>query len=160
MGPGASWYVRSKLSGAYELYSDTFKKYSRPITTPVHNLRAAQETCEECHWPEKFFGAQLKTITHYGYDERAGITGRAIARKRVHDALLAGLGPEQLAALDELLTLDPETGFTRLTKLRTATGERWTVSIVITGQRMFICRRILPSIKVSWLPDWILRCLI
>lgn len=51
--------------------------------------------------------------------ERAGITGRATARKRVHDALLAGLGPEQLAALDELLSLDPETGFTRLTSLRT-----------------------------------------
>jgi hypothetical protein len=51
--------------------------------------------------------------------ERAGITGRATARKRVHDALLTGLGAEQLAALDELLTLDPETGFTRLTTLRT-----------------------------------------
>ena len=69
VGPGASWYVRSKLAGAYQLYSVTFKKYSRPITTPVHNLRPAQDTCEQCHWPEKFFGAQLKTITHYGYDE-------------------------------------------------------------------------------------------
>src|ERR1041385_3469096 len=69
VGPGASWYVRSKLSGAYQLYSVTFKKYSRPITTPVHNLRPAQETCEQCHWPEKFFGAQLKVINHYGYDE-------------------------------------------------------------------------------------------
>src|ERR1043166_6977003 len=69
VGPGASWYVRSKLSGAYQLYSVTFKKYSRPITTPVHNLRPAQETCEQCHWPEKFFGAQLKVINHYGYDQ-------------------------------------------------------------------------------------------
>ena len=51
--------------------------------------------------------------------ERAGIAGRAAARKRVHEALLTGLGPEQLAALDELLMLDPETGFTRLTQLRT-----------------------------------------
>jgi len=51
--------------------------------------------------------------------ERAGITGRATARKRVHDALLNGLGAEQLAALDELLTLDPQTGFTCLTTLRT-----------------------------------------
>ena len=51
--------------------------------------------------------------------ERAGITGRATARKRVHDALLNGLGAEQLAALDELLTLDSQTGFTGLTMLRT-----------------------------------------
>lgn len=70
VGPGAGWYVRSKISGAYQLYSVTFKKYPRPINTPVHNLRPAPETCEQCHWPEKFFGAQLKVITHYGYDEQ------------------------------------------------------------------------------------------
>jgi nitrate/TMAO reductase-like tetraheme cytochrome c subunit len=70
VGPGAGWYVRSKLSGAYQLYSVTFKKFPRPITTPVHNLRPAQETCEQCHWPEKFFGAQLKTFSHYAYDEK------------------------------------------------------------------------------------------
>jgi hypothetical protein len=70
VGPGADWYVRSKLSGAYQLYSVTFKKYSRPITTPVHNLRPAPETCEQCHWPEKFFGAQLKVFNHYAYDEK------------------------------------------------------------------------------------------
>ena len=70
VGPGAGWYVRSKLSGAYQLYSVTFNKYSRPITTPVHNLRPAQETCEQCHWPEKFFGAQMKVFNRYGYDEQ------------------------------------------------------------------------------------------
>jgi NapC/NirT cytochrome c family, N-terminal region len=70
VGPGAGWYVRSKISGAYQLYSVTFKKYPRPITTPVHNLRPAPETCEQCHWPEKFFGAQLKVITHYAQDEQ------------------------------------------------------------------------------------------
>ena len=70
VGPGAGWYVRSKLSGAYQLYSVTFNKYPRPITTPVHNLRPAPDTCEKCHWPEKFFGAQLKTFNHYAYDEK------------------------------------------------------------------------------------------
>ena len=70
VGSGAGWYARSKLSGAYQLYSVTFNKYSRPITTPVHNLRPAPETCEQCHWPEKFFGAQLKTFSHYAYDEK------------------------------------------------------------------------------------------
>ncbi len=70
VGPGAGWYVRSKLSGAYQLYSVTFNKYSRPIKSPVHNLRPAQETCEQCHWPEKFFGAQMKVFNHYAYDEQ------------------------------------------------------------------------------------------
>ncbi len=70
VGPGASWYVRSKLSGAYQVYAVMFNKYPRPIPTPVHNLRPAQETCEQCHWPKRFYGAQLKVITHFGYDEK------------------------------------------------------------------------------------------
>ena len=70
VGPGAGWYVRSKLSGAYQLYSVTFNKYSRPIKSPVHNLRPAQGTCEQCHWPEKFFGAQMKVLNRYGHDEQ------------------------------------------------------------------------------------------
>lgn len=69
VGAGAGWYVRSKLSGAYQLYSVMFNKYPRPIQTPVANLRPARETCETCHWPEKFYGAQLKVFTHFQYDE-------------------------------------------------------------------------------------------
>jgi len=70
VGAGATWYVKSKLSGAYQLYSVTFNKYPRPIPTPVRNLRPAQETCEQCHWPKKFWGAQLKVFNHYGSDEQ------------------------------------------------------------------------------------------
>jgi nitrate/TMAO reductase-like tetraheme cytochrome c subunit len=69
VGNGAGWYLRSKLSGSYQLYSVLFKKYPRPIASPVHSLRPARETCEQCHWPEKFFGAQLKVFTHFQYDE-------------------------------------------------------------------------------------------
>jgi hypothetical protein len=76
VGPGAGWYVRSKLSGAYQVYATLLEKYPKPIPTPVANLRPAQETCEQCHWPEKFFGAQLKVYNHYGYDE--GNTHRQI----------------------------------------------------------------------------------
>ncbi len=68
VGGGAEWYVRSKLTGAYQLYSVTFHKYSRPIPSPVHNLRPAPDTCEQCHWPEKFYGDQLKVFNRYGYD--------------------------------------------------------------------------------------------
>lgn len=70
VGPGAGWYVKSKLSGAYQVYSVAFKKYPRPIATPVHDLRPAQDTCEQCHWPEKFFGTQLKIFNRFGYDEK------------------------------------------------------------------------------------------
>jgi hypothetical protein len=56
IGPGASWFVRSKLSGLYQVYATATNTYPRPIPVPVQNLRPAPETCEQCHWPEKFFG--------------------------------------------------------------------------------------------------------
>lgn len=69
IGSGATWFVRSKLSGAYQVYATLANKYPKPIPTPVANLRPAQDTCETCHWPEKFWGAQLKVFNHFGYDE-------------------------------------------------------------------------------------------
>lgn len=69
VGSGAGWYVRSKLSGAYQVYAVVADNFPRPIPTPVANLRPAQQTCEQCHWPAKFFGAQLKEFNRYGYDE-------------------------------------------------------------------------------------------
>jgi nitrate/TMAO reductase-like tetraheme cytochrome c subunit/ribosomal protein S27E len=70
VGGGPGWYVRSKFNGAYQLYSVAFNKYSRPIKSPVHNLRPARDTCAQCHWPEKFLGERLKTLAYYGYDEQ------------------------------------------------------------------------------------------
>ncbi len=69
IGPGADWFVRSKLSGMYQVYATTFDKYPRPIPTPIENLRPAQETCEQCHWPKQFFGAVQKENRHYLMDE-------------------------------------------------------------------------------------------
>ncbi|MCK7528200.1 MAG: NapC/NirT family cytochrome c [Ignavibacteriales bacterium] len=51
IGSGTSWYVKSKFSGAYQVYSVLFNKYSRPIPTPVEALRPAIGTCEQCHTP-------------------------------------------------------------------------------------------------------------
>ena len=70
VGSGATWYVKSKLSGTRQVFAAMFNTFPRPIPTPVHNLRPAQETCEACHWPKKFYGAQLKVFTHYGSDEK------------------------------------------------------------------------------------------
>src|ERR1041385_8156979 len=65
IGPGAAWYVRSKLSGTYQVYATLAHKYPRPIPTPVKNLRPAQETCEQCHWPEKFVGNLDRTYSYF-----------------------------------------------------------------------------------------------
>jgi hypothetical protein len=69
IGPGADWFVKSKLSGTWQLVSVTFGLYPRPIPTPVHSLRPARETCEQCHWPVKFVGDRLKVITKHSDDE-------------------------------------------------------------------------------------------
>jgi thiosulfate reductase cytochrome b subunit len=69
IGSGADWYVKSKLSGAYQVYSVIFNKYSRPIPTPVHNLRPAQQTCEQCHWPKHFYNEKKKNFDFFTSDE-------------------------------------------------------------------------------------------
>jgi nitrate/TMAO reductase-like tetraheme cytochrome c subunit len=69
IGKGAAWYVRSKLSGTYQVYATMANKYPRPIPTPVKNLRPAQETCEECHWPQKFVGNLEREFAYFLGDE-------------------------------------------------------------------------------------------
>jgi len=69
IGPGADWFVKSKLDGAWQLVSVAFDLYPRPVPTPLHDLRPARETCEQCHWPTKFVGDKLKVIKHYEEDE-------------------------------------------------------------------------------------------
>jgi len=69
IGPGADWFVRSKISGSYQVYSVLFNKYPRPIQTPIDNLRPAKETCEQCHWPKVFYGEKEITNNYYLSDE-------------------------------------------------------------------------------------------
>lgn len=69
VGSGVNWYVKSKLSGMYQVYSVLAKAYPTPIETPIHNLRPAQETCEKCHWPQKFYDPKYVTKRHYLADE-------------------------------------------------------------------------------------------
>ncbi|NUM54781.1 MAG: NapC/NirT family cytochrome c [Candidatus Hydrogenedentes bacterium] len=69
IGPGASWFVKSKLSGAWQLFAVTFNTYERPIAAPVENLRPSRDTCEQCHQPNKFTGDRVRVITHFSEDE-------------------------------------------------------------------------------------------
>ncbi|MDH5455344.1 MAG: DUF1129 domain-containing protein [Gammaproteobacteria bacterium] len=70
IGPGADWFVKSKLDGAWQLVSVAFDLYPRPVPTPLHDLRPARETCEQCHWPTKFVGDKLRVFKHYEEDEQ------------------------------------------------------------------------------------------
>ena len=70
IGSGAPWFVRAKISGVRQLFAVTLKTYSRPIPSPVHNLRPARDTCEHCHWPERFTGDKFLVKTKYADDEQ------------------------------------------------------------------------------------------
>ncbi len=70
IGPGAGWFVKSKLSGSYQVYSVLFNKFPRPIPTPISNLRPARETCEQCHWPEFFYSQKELSNSYYLSDEK------------------------------------------------------------------------------------------
>jgi hypothetical protein len=70
IGPGAGWFVRSKLSGVRQVFAVTFHSYSRPIHAPVKFLRPARETCEQCHWPQRFTGDKFVVKTSYKDDEK------------------------------------------------------------------------------------------
>jgi formate-dependent nitrite reductase cytochrome c552 subunit len=69
IGPGAPWFVHSKLSGTRQVFAVLLNTYPRPLPSPVKNLRPARETCEECHWPEKFTGDKIVTFHSIADDE-------------------------------------------------------------------------------------------
>lgn len=69
IGTGAGWFVKSKLSGLRQIWAVTVGSYSRPIPTPIHDLRPARETCEQCHWRRKFTGYKELVRNYYLSDE-------------------------------------------------------------------------------------------
>jgi nitrate/TMAO reductase-like tetraheme cytochrome c subunit len=70
IGSGAEWYVKAKLSGLRQVKAVVDGSYSTPIPAPVEHLRPAQDTCEECHWPEKFHGKKVKQFVSYTNDDQ------------------------------------------------------------------------------------------
>ena len=69
VGPGAAWYVKAKISGLRQVYGVLAHAYPTPIETPIENLRPARDTCEHCHWPEKFYVGRQKIFYHYAPNE-------------------------------------------------------------------------------------------
>jgi hypothetical protein len=81
IGPGAGWFVRSKLSGTRQVIAVNLNTYSRPIPSPVKHLRPARETCEHCHWPRMFHGEKVVVKTKYAEDEKNTRTSTVLVMK-------------------------------------------------------------------------------
>jgi hypothetical protein len=81
IGSGTNWYVKSKISGAYQVYSVLFHKYSQPIPTPVEALRPARGTCEECHTPSLFYNQTRVDHTYFLSDQENTKSGLSMLIK-------------------------------------------------------------------------------
>ncbi|MBU0664230.1 MAG: NapC/NirT family cytochrome c [Proteobacteria bacterium] len=79
IGPGAGWYVQAKLSGLRQVKAVIDGKFSRPIPAPVEHLRPARDTCETCHWPEKFQGKRVKQFVSFTNENQTDPTVQEIS---------------------------------------------------------------------------------
>jgi hypothetical protein len=68
VGPGVDRYLDAKLSGLRQVREAVEDSYVRPIRAPREKILPANETCERCHWPERFVGVQLDNRVRFGYD--------------------------------------------------------------------------------------------
>jgi nitrate/TMAO reductase-like tetraheme cytochrome c subunit len=71
VAPGASGWLASKTAGVRQLLETFQGDYPRPIPAALESNRLvpATQTCENCHWPEKFGSVSLRVITKYAEDE-------------------------------------------------------------------------------------------
>jgi hypothetical protein len=70
VGAGASWFVKAKFSGLRQVMGVALHNYPKPIPSPVQDLRPARETCERCHWPQRFSDDLFTVRTSYASDEQ------------------------------------------------------------------------------------------
>jgi len=67
-----------------------FKNYEYPIT--AHQMRPARETCERCHFPEKFSDDSLREIRHYSDDQYNTLESTYLILKTGGGSKRQGLG--------------------------------------------------------------------
>ena len=71
VAPGAAGWFASKTAGVRQLLETVANTYPRPIPSALESnlLVPATETCENCHWPQKFGSVRLRVISNYAEDE-------------------------------------------------------------------------------------------
>jgi len=70
ISPGAVGWVDSKKSGTRQLIDPVFHRVHYPIASAMESNRLvpSSDTCEQCHWPEKFDAVKLRVIFHFQDD--------------------------------------------------------------------------------------------
>jgi len=70
VGPGAKYFILTKLRGTRELINEVLDRYHKPIPTPIANLRPSEAVCENCHGPKLQINQRLESRTYYLSDEK------------------------------------------------------------------------------------------
>lgn len=94
VGDGSESFIRAKLNGMRQILAAATGSFSRPIPTPIHNLRPSREICESCHSPDQWIDFKLLSRTYFRGDEAN--TRRSIRMMMMiggeHGDLLGGAG--------------------------------------------------------------------
>ncbi|HPQ39559.1 MAG TPA: NapC/NirT family cytochrome c, partial [bacterium] len=140
VGEGIEALIDSKLNGARQMLMLMLDAYGKPIHTPVKELRPARETCEKCHWPEKFYGRRMDIYEHFRMDEASTSfyntlnlkidTGREATRAGIHWHIAAENEVRYTSVDDERETMiwiearQPDGSYHRYTN-RTLADSEW-----------------------------------
>jgi nitrate/TMAO reductase-like tetraheme cytochrome c subunit len=92
VAPGAAGWISSKTEGIRQLVQTVLETYPRPIPSALasNRLVPARETCENCHWPQKFGGVSLRVMPKYAEDE---------ANTRTQTVLLMMVGGSKISGI-------------------------------------------------------------
>jgi nitrate/TMAO reductase-like tetraheme cytochrome c subunit len=92
VAPGAAGWIHSKAQGIRQLVETLTKTYPTPIPSALESNRLvpARQTCENCHWPQKFAGATMRVINKYAEDE---------ANTRTQTVLMMMVGGNRIAGI-------------------------------------------------------------
>jgi nitrate/TMAO reductase-like tetraheme cytochrome c subunit len=64
---GVNTAIAQKVTDVRHVILYTFQAYETPIR--IRSLRPAQESCENCHWPDKFYADRIDKIRHFSSDQ-------------------------------------------------------------------------------------------
>jgi hypothetical protein len=92
VGEGAHGWLKSKAAGTRQLVEVMFNTYPRPIPSAIEadRLVPARETCETCHWTEKFAATRLRVIPTFAEDE-ANTASQTVLMMMVGGSLTRGI---------------------------------------------------------------------
>jgi hypothetical protein len=71
VGPGATGWLKAKVSGTRQLMAVTFNTFPRPLESAIESNRlvSSTETCERCHARQRPLGSRLRILTKFKDDE-------------------------------------------------------------------------------------------